>query len=73
MGKEGRRPIIRDHDDRPLRCPACNSMRLRVIDSRAHKNTVRRRRQCKPCGFRFWTMEVICDRDNNPVEVDNES
>lgn len=67
--KETRRPIIRDYDEQPLRCPACDSMRLRVIESRAHKGTVRRRRQCKPCGFRFFTMEVLCDKNNNPLET----
>lgn len=48
-------------DGEGLRCPACESQRLKVKDSRQHKGTTRRRRECIGCGFRWHTMEVNCD------------
>jgi transcriptional repressor NrdR len=43
-----------------LECPACHTPgSLRVIDTRAIKVGVRRRRQCETCGVRLTTYEVI--------------
>jgi transcriptional regulator NrdR family protein len=43
-----------------LECPACHTPgSLRVIDTRAIKVGVRRRRQCDTCGVRLTTYEVI--------------
>lgn len=53
-----------------LPCPVCGSQRLYVVTSRSHLHTLRRIRQCKPCGFRFFTKEIVCDFDCNPVETD---
>ena len=47
-------------DGHGLKCPTCGSIRLRVIDSRAHSGTIRRRRVCKGCNRRFYTMETVC-------------
>jgi transcriptional repressor NrdR len=44
-----------------MRCPKCTSIEDRVIDSRISKegNTIRRRRECLECGFRFTTTENL--------------
>lgn len=42
-----------------MNCPKCNSVRLRVLDSRPTiGNEVRRRRKCELCGYRFTTYEL---------------
>lgn len=40
-----------------MRCPACGSTDLHVMQTRAHKGTVWRRRRCRRCGVRFSTRE----------------
>ena len=44
-----------------MQCPKCSEQDTRVIDSRVGKNgrTIRRRRQCTQCQFRFNTIEEI--------------
>jgi len=44
-----------------VRCPSCTSDATRVIDSRLSDggDTVRRRRACKHCGYRFTTFERL--------------
>jgi transcriptional repressor NrdR len=44
-----------------MRCPKCGCQDDKVIDSRASREgaTIRRRRQCLGCGFRFTTYEEI--------------
>ena len=44
-----------------MRCPKCGCQDDKVIDSRASREgaTIRRRRQCLACGFRFTTYEEI--------------
>jgi transcriptional repressor NrdR len=44
-----------------MRCPKCACQDDKVIDSRASKEgaTIRRRRECIACGFRFTTYEEI--------------
>ena len=44
-----------------MRFPKCTSIEDRVIDSRISKegNTIRRRRECLECGFRFTTTENL--------------
>ena len=46
-----------------MRCPFCGEVDDRVVDSRESKDghTVRRRRECAPCGRRFTTYEQIED------------
>lgn len=39
-------------------CPKCRSVQLRCVDSRPVKDTVKRRRHCLKCGYRFSTVEV---------------
>ncbi|MGA1235433.1 MAG: transcriptional regulator NrdR [Limisphaerales bacterium] len=44
-----------------MRCPKCACLDDKVIDSRASREgaTIRRRRECLKCGFRFTTYEEI--------------
>lgn len=42
-----------------MKCPHCNHDDSKVADSRDVDDTVRRRRQCLACGFRFTTYERI--------------
>ncbi len=44
-----------------MRCPRCSSVEDKVIESRslADGRTVRRRRECLNCGFRFTSYERI--------------
>jgi len=42
-----------------MRCPSCHQGETDVIDSReAEDGDIRRRRECKRCGFRFTTYET---------------
>jgi len=42
-----------------MQCPACSHEDTKVLDSRLSEqdNTIRRRRECEKCGFRFSTRE----------------
>jgi transcriptional repressor NrdR len=44
-----------------MRCPKCGCQDDKVIDSRASREgaTIRRRRECIACGFRFTTYEEV--------------
>lgn len=44
-----------------MRCPFCNFMESKVIDSRPadEGESIRRRRECQSCGKRFTTYETI--------------
>ena len=44
-----------------MKCPGCNNMDSRVLDSRSVDDgtSIRRRRECAVCGKRFTTYEVI--------------
>jgi transcriptional repressor NrdR len=44
-----------------MRCPKCGCQDDKVIDSRASREgaTIRRRRQCIGCGYRYTTYEEI--------------
>src|SRR6516225_1957246 len=44
-----------------MRCPKCGCQDDKVIDSRASREgaTIRRRRQCINCGYRFTTYEEV--------------
>ena len=45
-------------------CPSCNHVDTKVIDSRVidEGKTVRRRRECPECGYRFTTYERFAER-----------
>ncbi len=44
-----------------MRCPVCNHDDTKVVDSRISTDgaSIRRRRECEKCGFRFSTLEEI--------------
>ena len=50
-----------------MRCPKCGADDTRVIDSRMQEtsNAIKRRRECRSCGYRFTTFE----RCEDPIEV----
>ena len=51
-----------------MRCPSCNSLDSRVLDSRPVDDgaSIKRRRECPVCQRRFTTYEVI---DTVPIAV----
>ncbi|PIU24114.1 transcriptional regulator NrdR [Candidatus Berkelbacteria bacterium CG08_land_8_20_14_0_20_39_8] len=42
-----------------MQCTECKKGDTKVIDSRDDQKTIRRRRECLKCGFRFTTYEKI--------------
>lgn len=64
-----------------MHCPACNFADTKVADSRVtgDKTSIRRRRECVRCGFRFSTVEqteildlAVIKRDGRRVPYDRE-
>jgi transcriptional repressor NrdR len=64
-----------------MRCPTCNYNGTRVLDSRpSHEGrSIRRRRECEECNFRFTTFEtveetplIIVKKDGNREEFSKE-
>jgi transcriptional repressor NrdR len=64
-----------------MRCPKCGCQDDKVIDSRASREgaTIRRRRQCIGCGYRYTTYEeieraglVVMKRDDRREEFSKE-
>lgn len=42
-----------------MKCPRCESEKLAVVDSRGDENSIRRRRECQVCTYRFTTFERV--------------
>jgi transcriptional repressor NrdR len=64
-----------------MRCPRCDTRETRVVDSRDLDDsaTIRRRRECSACGFRFTTYErteaarlIVVKRDGTRQEFDRD-
>ena len=64
-----------------MRCPQCAERETRVVDSRDLDDsaTIRRRRECSACSFRFTTYErveaarlIVLKRDGSRQEFDRE-
>jgi transcriptional repressor NrdR len=64
-----------------LRCPRCNEVGTRVIDSRDLEggSTIRRRRECETCSYRFTTYErpegarlLVVKRDGSRQDFNRE-
>jgi transcriptional repressor NrdR len=64
-----------------MRCPNCENQTTRVIDSRDLEggSTIRRRRECESCSYRFTTYErpegarlVVVKRDGSRQDFDRE-
>ncbi|WP_214824679.1 transcriptional regulator NrdR [Exiguobacterium algae] len=64
-----------------MRCPKCDHNGTRVLDSRPVQDhySIRRRRECEKCGYRFTTFEtveqtplIIVKKDGNREEFSRE-
>ena len=64
-----------------MRCPKCTSVEDKVIDSRISRDggTIRRRRECLECGYRYSTTEsvvrdgvVVIKRDGRREDFDRD-
>ena len=55
-----------------MRCPKCTSDNTKVLDTRTSKNetSIRRRRECLQCGYRFTTIEEVLRSDLQVVKRD---
>jgi transcriptional repressor NrdR len=55
-----------------MRCPFCQGMEDRVVDSRSSREggSIRRRRECLQCGRRYTTYESIEERQLQVVKRD---
>lgn len=55
-----------------MRCPKCASLETKVLDTRTGKNetSIRRRRECLECGYRFTTIEEVLRADLQVVKRD---
>ena len=55
-----------------MRCSKCASLDTKVLDTRTGKNetSIRRRRQCLACGYRFTTIEEVLHADLQVVKRD---
>jgi transcriptional repressor NrdR len=55
-----------------MRCPYCDSLEDKVVDSRSSKegSAIRRRRECLSCGRRFTTYEYIEDTPLTIIKSD---
>jgi len=51
-----------------MKCPSCHKEDSKVVDSRSIKGgeSIRRRRECDACNFRYTTYEYVLE---NPVKV----
>ncbi|HEY0221544.1 transcriptional regulator NrdR [Lactovum miscens] len=54
-----------------MKCPKCQSENFKVLDTRASDDSVRRRRECLSCGYRFTTYERIEQPTLLVVKKDN--
>lgn len=61
-----------DTNDEPrdgVACPACGSMRLRVVCVKDHRGGTLRNRKCKACSHNFNTIEVALVPENAPEPI----
>ena len=55
-----------------MQCPSCGHEESKVIDSRPHDDntSIKRRRECLECGFRFTTFERLEERPLIVIKAD---
>jgi len=55
-----------------MRCPKCSSTETKVIDSRVSKSetSIRRRRECLACEYRFTTVEEVLRENLRVIKMD---
>lgn len=51
-------------------CPSCDNADTRVVDSREAVDSIRRRRECQACAYRFTTFERVEFRLPDVVKKD---
>ena len=58
-----------------MRCPACEHIESKVVDSRPADDgeSIRRRRECLSCGHRFTTYERLGEQPIIVIKSDNSS
>jgi transcriptional repressor NrdR len=54
-----------------MNCPVCNE-KTKVIDSQAEEDSIRRRRVCLGCKYRFFTVEIDEDLYERAVKEPKE-
>ena len=56
-----------------MRCPSCGSIDDKVLETRqiAYGNSMRRRRECLSCGYRFTSYETIEEKKLMVVKRDD--
>lgn len=47
-----------------MNCSNCNHKKSKVLESRKADDSIRRRRECLKCGFRFTTQETVVLQKN---------
>lgn len=52
-------------------CPKCKKNNDIVINSRNHAHSIRRRRVCNECGFRYTTIELLAKDKKAIKALDN--
>ena len=54
-----------------MRCPKCGGSKSSVVDSRQAEDgkTIRRRRECEECHYRFTTYERVEERTLVVVKI----
>lgn len=55
-----------------MTCPECNR-KTHIVETRFDDDSVRRRRECRECGYRFTTLEVDKDLYERLVKAKRES
>ena len=57
-----------------MRCPRCNCLDDKVVDSRSVKDgsTVRRRRECLSCSYRYSTFEQVLHPELRVIKRHND-
>lgn len=55
-----------------MKCPKCGAIDDKVVDSRASQdgNTIRRRRECLKCSYRFTTFEEVLHEELRVIKSD---
>lgn len=56
-----------------MQCPRCKAYGLSCTDSRPDGETIRRRRRCLNCGYRFTTYEISKEDYRKLKDTEKES
>ena len=58
-----------------MRCPKCGSLKDKVLESRQNSqgSSIRRRRECLECGYRFTSYEKIEEKTITVIKKDGRS